>query len=89
MPPSRSTRSVVVGFERGEQLHAPPRDDDAREPAERGQHDAFREQLSDETAPSGAHGEANRDLTASPGRADEKEIRDVRARNEQHEPDRA
>src|SRR6476659_2915511 len=51
--------------ERAEQPDTPPRDDDAREPAERREYQAFRQQLPDEPLPPCTDVQTNRDLATS------------------------
>ena len=56
-------------------------------PPARGEQQRLDEELSHEHAPLGADREANRDFLAAIARLREEEAREVRARDEQHEPD--
>ena len=53
------------------------------------QHECFREHLPDEPCAAAAERRAHREFALAARRAHENEIRDVRARNQQHEHDRA
>ncbi len=52
------------------------------------QHDAFGQKLPEEPAATGAEGHPHRELARARRGADEQQIRDVRARDEQHRADR-
>ncbi len=57
--------------------------------ANRREQHAFGQQLRDDAAAGGADGRSNRDLAAAPGGADQQQVGDVGAGDQQDEPDRA
>ena len=67
----------------------PARGQETQRAAGKRQHDAFGQKLPDEPAAAGAECHPDRELARPRRGADQQEIRDVRARNEQHRADRA
>ena len=63
--------------------------DEAEHAAGERQHDALGQQLADDAAAAGADRRADRDLAPPAGRAHQQQVRDVRARDQQHEADGA
>ena len=51
--------------------------------------DALGQELTHDASPARANRSANRDFAAAPGRSHQQQVRHVRARDQQHEPDRA
>src|SRR5439155_24082044 len=72
-----------------QELQTPVRDDQTDRAAERSEHDAFRQQLTNNAGARCTERAANGDLALANGAAREEKIRHVGARNQQHEGDRA
>ena len=79
----------TVGRRPHQQRQAAARDRDAEHAAEQPERDAFRQQRARDLAAAGAKRRADGKLLVPALRAHETQIRDVRARDEQHHPDRA
>ena len=77
------------GVDRQQRADAGPSDEQPEHSAGERQHDALGQELADDAPARAADGGADRDLAAASGRADEQQVRDVCARDQQHEADRA
>ena len=75
----------VLRAERQQQPDADPREPDAGDGAGAGEHQALGEQLAHEARPRAPERRPHRQLALARGRADEQQVRDVGARDEQHE----
>ena len=67
----------------------PSREEQAQRAASDRQQNAFGEQLANQAAAAGAQGGANRKFSRASRGARQQEIRDIDARDQQHESDRA
>ena len=79
----------IGGVDRQQRANARHAEREAEDAADQRQHDAFGEQLPHDAAAPGAQGRAHRNLAPASGRAHEQQVRDVRARDQQHEADGA
>ena len=85
-----AAREARCRVERREEMHAPPRDERrSATPPTNERSTLSVSELPDEAAAPGADGESHGDLAPAAGRAHEKQIGDVGAGDEQHEPDGA
>ena len=87
--PSTPMRGMLPGFTASS---ARMPSDAKRQPehaAHQRQHDALGQQLPHDPAAAGAHRRADRDLPLADGRAHQQQVRDIRARDQQDEGDRA
>jgi hypothetical protein len=82
-------RLPAVRDRRIERANAEDRDRQPQRAADDTEQHAFDQQLPDDAPARGAHRNADRDLARPRGRSREEEVCDVRARDEQHEADRA
>ncbi len=76
-----------AGQHRNQERRAPPREQQSGCRAQRHQHDAFGEQLTDQSAAAGANREPDRDLVLPGRRAGEQQVGDIRAADEEHDAD--
>ena len=79
----------LVAEKRDDRVDARPGDDEAERAAREGHERRLGQQLPDDPGPVGAERRADRDLLAAGERSGEDEVGHVRARDEQHEADRA
>ena len=77
----------VHGAERAYRLHAPVREGDTRSSTADRDERALREQLPKDARPTGAERHANGQLALAGRRPGEEQVGEVRAGDEQHEPD--
>ena len=77
----------VAGTQRRDEADALPRQQHADHGARPGQDDAFDQHLRDDAAAAAADRRPYRDLASTLGRPDQQQVRDVGARDQQHEPD--
>ena len=87
-----ASRSKRYGTERSQcqqRLCAPPREQETREPAERGEQHAFREQLPHDPRPARTERQTHGEFTAARRAASEEKIRDIGACDQQHQRDDA
>ena len=75
--------------ERNQKIGPPDSENQSAEAADGGEEDAFREQLPNDPAAARAESGAERDLLLPDGGAGEKEVGDIRARDQEHAADRA
>ena len=78
---------IAVGEQRREQACAADRDRDPQCTADRRQHQAFSEQLTDQTKAPGADAEPHGDFALSCGRARQQQIGDIGARDRENQRD--
>ena len=78
-----------LGGDGPEKMKPPPRQQQTADAARRGKHEAFGEQLPDEARASGAERRPDGKFPLSHRRAGQEQVRHVRARDEEHERDRA
>ena len=83
----RQQRPSIGRHEQHQRARGPTGAEDAENPAGGRHQQTFRQQLADETRPAGAEREAKRELPPPRHRARQEEHGDVRARDQQHEPD--
>ena len=77
----------VAGTQRRDEADPLPRQEHAEHGARPGEHDALDQHLPDDAAAAAADRRPHRDLAPTLGRPDEQQVRDVGARDQQHEPD--
>ena len=83
-----SVRGKAVRHQRDQRLQAPRRDDETHERGESSEHEAFGKQLLDDAPARGAERFAQGQLGAPRLAAHQQQVRDVRARDQQHETNR-
>ena len=79
----------VAGTQRRDEPDALPRQEHAEHGARPGEHGALDQHLRDDAAAAAADRRPHRDLASTLGRPDQQQVRDVGARDQQHEPDGA
>ena len=77
----------VAGTQRRDEADPLPRQEHAEHGARPGEHDALDQHLPDDAAAAAADRRPHRDLAPTLGRPDQQQVRDVGARDQQHEPD--
>ncbi len=75
----------IRGRQRKQRRHSPARDDHAASSREQGKHHALSEHLPDQPHAAGADRRAHHQLASARRRAREQQVRDIGARNQQHE----